>query len=244
MISSNRIALNDRFLTVYDMLVERGEIIKSDRSGKGIGDFAKIIMGKRSYGHIIKAYLNVNNKRCIQYEEASRLCEAYGVNKDYLLEGLGKPFGNTQTSLVTLESTTVKTNVTLYSTEAFASDQLDADSFVVEHQQQYRVPGLDGDDYVAFPVKGNSMEPHINNGDIVICKQVESLREIKQNQIYAISSDGKVWIKYIQQLPFPKGSLNKLNLISANHLEHAPIIHEANTSTKIYKVVSRISNFN
>jgi hypothetical protein len=55
MISSNRIALNGRFLTVYDMLVERGEIIKSDRSGKGIGDFAKIIMGKRSYGHIIKA---------------------------------------------------------------------------------------------------------------------------------------------------------------------------------------------
>jgi hypothetical protein len=74
MITQDRRELNDRFKEVFRILEERGEIIKNDRNGRGLGDFAKRILNNRSYGHIIRAFLNDDDKRCINYEQARRVC--------------------------------------------------------------------------------------------------------------------------------------------------------------------------
>ena len=94
---------------------------------------------------------------------------------------------------------------------------------------------------VAFPIEGHSMEPVIINGDIVVCKEVSSLRDIKDNEIYAVKSNGTLWVKYVQLIQDPKGRITSLKLISANYLEHDPFEEEVNSYTRLYKVIRRIS---
>ena len=93
MIREDRQQLNDRFIKVFKLLEERGDIVLNDRNGKGMGDFADKILGNRAYGHIVRAFLNPNDKRCIDYRHARTLCREYGVNESYMIDGEGSPFG-------------------------------------------------------------------------------------------------------------------------------------------------------
>jgi phage repressor protein C with HTH and peptisase S24 domain len=88
------------------------------------------------------------------------------------------------------------------------------------------------------------MEPVIENGDLVICEVVNDPTRIKENEIYAIKSNGSLWVKYIQKITNNRGKIIGLRLISANHLEHDPFEEEINDGTRIYKVVRRISHIN
>ncbi|MBC6993422.1 helix-turn-helix transcriptional regulator [Neolewinella lacunae] len=240
MITDDRRDLNDRFKEVFRILEERGEIIKNDRNGRGLGDFAKRILSNRSYGHIVRAFLNDDDKRCINYEQARRVCHEYNVNQSYLLEGEGTPFGMELPEPVEVAGSDIPLNIMFTTTEAFAGATIDSDSFVTESTDFFRLPGISGSGYVAFPIKGNSMEPIINNGDIVICKEIEGIQQIKENRIYAVRSNGKIWIKYVQKVSDSKGRIIGLKLISANYLEHDPWIEEVEISTKLYEVVRRV----
>ena len=93
MIGQDRLELNNRFIEVFGLLEERGDIVKNDRSGKGMGDFAEKILGNRAYGHILRAYLNANDKRVSDYRQARILCQEYGVNESYLVDGMANPCG-------------------------------------------------------------------------------------------------------------------------------------------------------
>jgi hypothetical protein len=241
MITQDRRELNDRFKEVFRILEERGEIIKNDRNGRGLGDFAKRILNNRSYGHIIRAFLNDDDKRCINYEQARRVCHEYGVNMAYLLEGEGTPFGMELPEPVEVEGVDVPLNILFTSTEAFAGASVDSDSFVTENNDFFRLPGISGSGYVAFPINGNSMEPVINNGDVVICKEVDGLHQVRENRIYAVRSNGRLWVKYVQKVPNSKGRITGLKLISANYLEHDPWIEEVDKNTRLYEVVRRVS---
>ena len=94
---------------------------------------------------------------------------------------------------------------------------------------------------VAFPIDGNSMEPVIKDGDIVICRDLSNLNEIRDNDIYAVKTDGNLWVKYVKKVKDGQGRIVKLNLISANYLEHDPFEVDVNQYTKLYKVNSRIN---
>ncbi|OAV45326.1 S24 family peptidase [Lewinella sp. 4G2] len=243
MITEDRRELNKRFREVFGILEERGKIIKNDRNGRGLGDFAKKILNNRSYGHIVRAYLNDDDKRCINYEQARRVCNEYGVNHSYLLEGEGTPFGFDLPAPVEPQGSDSPTpNILFTTTEAFAGSPVDNSSFVQETHDFFRIPGLGGGGYVAFPINGNSMEPVINSGDTVICKEIDSINEIKDNRIYAVRSNGKIWIKYVHKI-YDGGNrrVKSLKLISANYLEYDPFVEEVDMSTKLYEVVRRVS---
>lgn len=243
MITQDRRELNDRFREVFRILEDRGEIIKNDRNGRGLGDFAKRILNNRSYGHIIRAYLNSDDKRCINYEQARRVCSEYGVNTSYLLEGEGTPFGMELPKASEVEGDEENKNNILYtSVEAFAGASVDGDSFLREEASFFSMPDLLGNGYVAFPINGNSMEPVINNGDIVICRQIAGVHEIKDNKIYAVRSKGNLWVKYVQPISDKKGRIHSLKLISANYLEHDPWTEEVDKNTRLYEVQRRISD--
>ena len=242
MITRDRRELNERFKVVFQALEDRGEIIKNDRNGRGLGDFAKRILNNRSYGHIVRAYLNNDDKRCINYEQARRVCHEYNVNNAYLLEGVGSPFGQDLPEPVQVAGSDMPLNIVFTTQEAFAGSPIDTDSFSTEINNHFRLPGISGTGYVAFPINGNSMEPVINNGDTVICKEIGGINEIKDNRIYAVRSAGRVWIKYVHKV-FGKNNrrVTALKLISANYLEYDPFVEEVDTSTKLYEVVRRIS---
>lgn len=242
MITEDRRELNDRFKEVFRILEERGEIIKNDRNGRGLGDFAKRILNNRSYGHIVRAFLNDDDKRCINYEQARRVCHEYDVNLAYLLEGDGTPFGRELPEPLEVSGSDVPLNIVFTSTEAFAGATIDSDSFAKEDTDFFRLPGISGPGYVAFPINGNSMEPVINPGDIVICKEIDGIHQLKENRIYAVRSKGSIWIKYVKKIADSKGRVTALKLISANYLEHDPWVEEVDMTTRLYEVVRRVSD--
>ncbi len=241
MIREDRRQLNDRFIKVFRLLEERGDIVKNDRSGKGIGDFAEKILGNRAYGHIVRAYLNEDDKRCIDYQQARIICREYGINESYLIDGIGTPFGFDLPAKHYQEPAVISQGNILFTTvEAFAGTQVDAGGFATEDLEFYSIPGVSGSGLVSFAIKGNSMEPVISNGDIVICREISGAHEIKDNKIYAVKNNGSLWVKYVQRLPDKRGRIARLKLISANHLEHEPFIEEVNEHTRVYQVIRRV----
>jgi len=242
MIGEDRRQLNQRFVRVFQLLEDRGEIIKNDRRGKGMGDFAEKILGNRAYGHIVRAFLNPEDNRCIDYKHARILCEEYGVNESYMFEGVGSPFGMDLPKAKDVPTELLTGNILFTSVEAFAGSTVEADSFAREDLEYFSVPGLSGTGLVAFPIHGNSMEPVIQNGDVVICKEIEGYSDLKENKIYAVRNNGQLWVKYVQTIKDDKGRVRRLKLISANHLEHDPFEEEVNEYTRLYQVIRRISD--
>lgn len=242
MIREDRRQLNDRFIKIFKLLEEKGEIVKNDRGGKGMGDFAEKLLGNRAYGHIIRAFLNPKDKRCIDYRHARTLCQEYGVNENYLIDGIGTPFGFDLPREHSSEDIPASFgNILFTTTEAFAGATVGADAFAKEDYEYFSIPGIGGNGWVAFPINGNSMEPVIQNGDMVICKEISGVHEIRDNKIYAVKNNGQLWVKYVQRVTDSRGRVTHLNMISANHLEHDPFLEEVNEYTRLYQVVRKIS---
>jgi len=241
MIREDRLVLNERFIKVFELLEERGVVVKNDRNGKGMGDFAAKILGNRAYGHIIRAYLNPDDKRVISYTQARTLCREYGVSESYMLDGVGTPFGFDLPETSGIPDVS-HGNILFTSTEAFAGATVTADSFIEEDNSYFSVPGLSGNGLVAFPINGNSMEPVISDNDMVVCRQIESVENLVDNDIYAVKNNGQMWVKYVQKI-YHGSRVTHLKLISANHLEHDPFIEEVSIHTRLYKVIRRISSF-
>lgn len=245
MIREDRIQLNDRFIKVFKLLEERGDIVLNDRNGRGIGDFAERILGNRSYGHIIRAFLNPNDKRVLDYRHARLLCHEYGVNEAYMMDGEGEPFGLEPLTSQNSESGQPGNrsgNILFTSVQAFAGSGVDTSSQPREELGYFNIPGLTGSGLVAFPIEGDSMEPVISDGDIIICRQISGVHEVRENYIYAVKSNGTLWVKYVQPLKDANRRVTKLKMISANYLEFDPFEEEVNEYTRLYVVVRKISN--
>ena len=237
MIREDRIQLNDRFRKVFKVLEERGEIVLNDRSGKGIGDFAEKILGNRAYGHIIRAFLNPDDKRVIDYRHARAVCREYGVNEGYLIDGIGTPFGEEAEKGNYPPVNLRRGNILFTTVQAFAGSGADIGAEVREDHEFFSVPGIGGSGLVAFPIEGESMEPLISDGDTVVCREIGGTYDIKDNAIYAVKNKGTVWIKHVQKISDPRGRVNKLRLISANHLEYQPFEEEVDENTRLYKLI-------
>ena len=243
MIKNDRVELNERFCIAFNMLEERGIIVKNDRGGKGIGDFAERILGNRAYGHLIRGFLNDTNERVISYSQARAFCREFGVNESWMLDGVGSPFGMSAPKANTnVPTSALSQNSIMFTTvSAFAGTSVDTGT-VDEEKSYFSLPDLKGNGLVAFPVNGNSMEPIIQNGDIVVCRELSSLMDVNDNDIYAVKNNGSLWIKYVQKI-LHKNHVSKLKLISANYLEHDPFFEEVNEFTRLYKVIRKITEF-
>jgi hypothetical protein len=250
MIREDRVTLNKRFVAIFKQLEDKGTIVKNDRNGRGVGDVAEKVLGNKSYGHIIRAYLDPMSKRVIDYGQARAFCRAYDINETYMIDGVGQPFDGEATpaakkayEMYTFTENSPKGNILFTTVEAFAGTAVDVGSFSRETNSFFSLPGIGGGTLVAFPINGNSMEPVINNGDVVVCREISSAQEVKDNDIYAVRSNGTVWTKYVQCIKNRAGRVTHLKLISANYLEHDPFVEEVNESTKLFKVIRRISTF-
>ena len=250
MIREDRVTLNKRFVAIFKELEEKGTIVKNDRNGRGVGDVAEKVLGNKSYGHIIRAYLDHTSKRVIDYGQARAFCRAYNISETYMIDGVGQPFDGEATpaakkayEMYTFSENSPKGNILFTTVEAFAGTAVDVGSFSRETNSFFSLPGIGGGTLVAFPINGNSMEPVINNGDVVVCREISSAQEVKDNDIYAVRSNGTVWTKYVQCVKNRSGRVTHLKLISANYLEHDPFVEEVSESTKLFKVIRRISTF-
>ncbi len=244
MIREDRIKLNERFIKVFKQLQSKGDIVLNNRNGKGMGDLAERILGNKAYGHIIRSFLKED--RSIDYHQAKILCEHYGISEQYMLKGIGEPFEVDEyypelVDEIFHEGQQIRSNITYTTVQAFAGSGESAVDTRPEKNLQFSIPGVGGSDLVAFHIEGRSMEPEIQDGDMIICNEIQSLKNIKNNDIYAVKHDGSVWVKYLQIIP-EGNSIKKLKLISTNVLEFDPFMIELNETTRIYKVMRKVSN--
>lgn len=244
MIKDDRIELNTRFVQAFGLLEDRGIIVKNDRSGKGVGDVAEKVLGNKAYGHIIRAFLKTDSKRVIDYGQAKQFCRAYDINESWLLYGVGNAFGFDEpgeTLSFERAGVSLGSNNILFTTiRAFAGTTLGAES--AEDNTYFSIPGVSGTGLVAFQIEGSSMDPVIKHNDVVVCKSVESLSDIRDNEIYAIKSNGNVWVKYVQKIHNNKGRIVRLKMISANYFDNDPFEEDVNETTRLYKVIRKISS--
>ncbi|MFN0035776.1 MAG: helix-turn-helix transcriptional regulator [Saprospiraceae bacterium] len=243
MIKEDRIDLNKRFIQAFKLLEDRGAIVKNDRGGKGVGDVADRVLGNKAYGHIIRAFLNPESKRVIDYGQASSFCRAFDINEAWLLHGIGNPFGFDAPGDALAGERMMGGNggnILFTTVRAFAGATLGAESS--EDNTFFSIPGVSGTGLVAFQIEGNSMDPVIRNSDIVVCKSIENLNDVRDNEIYAVRSNGSVWVKYVKTIPNNRGRVVRLKMISANYFDNDPFEEEVNETTRLYKVVRKISN--
>ncbi len=246
MIGVDRIILNERFIKVFEELEKQGRVIKNDRGGRGMGDFAEKILGNRGYGHIVRAFLNKNDKRVVDYKHIEPLCKHYGVNKEYMLHGTRPMFGKSQPKSVSSSDAEVPMlpsgRILFTSVSALAGSGVDAASSSSEKLSAFTIPGVAGTGLYALEVEGDSMEPLLNDGEIVICEQFDYINQVKDNDVCVVKVDGDVWIKYVQPVKDRAGRIAQLKLISENKLEYDPFSVEVNEGIRIYKVIRRISS--
>ncbi len=235
--SINRKELNRRFKQVYQLLENRGEIVKNSRK-KSKGAFAAKLGTK---GHIIDLFLS--DKRYITYEQAKNLCIAYEINENYLFQGIGQPFD--QQTLPDPEERIAKVlginfspNILFTSIEAFASNTVGVD--LVEENQFFHIPGIQGD-LVAFNINGESMAPTIRAGDMVICAPLENTDEMLDDEVYAVVTNQSVWVKRTQRCLDRYGQWTHIRMISDNAEEFDPFILEVSEIRKLLKVKKRIT---
>ncbi|MCS7035264.1 MAG: S24 family peptidase [Saprospiraceae bacterium] len=243
MIKDDRRKLNERFAEAFRLLEERGDIVKNDRNGKGIGDVAERVLGKRDYGHIISAFLSPHSKRVIDYNQAQAFCRAYGINELWMLYGIGNPFSldnPLSTSLQDSKYSAKRGNIWYTTVPAFAGATVGTEW--PEDGDYFSIPGISssGGRLVAFQIEGNSMDPVIKNGDIIVCREIEQISDIRDNEIYTVRSDGQLWVKYVQKQYNPAGRVTRLKLISANYFDHDPFEIDVNETTRLYKVIRKI----
>ncbi len=249
--------LNKRFKIVFKLLVEKGEIVKSSRE-KGMSSFAEKIMGNKSYGHIIRAYLKDNDPRTITYTQAKRLVKYYGVNRSYMFEGVGAIFDDSESIGGNFDAKEMlagspksddgyfeqnahkhKPNILFSSISAFASSTVDVG--VHEDSERFYIPGMQGQ-HIAFYIKGESMQPTIANGDMVICRSLESNERIIESEIYAVvTNNGNVMVKRVQKVLNKHKQLQGLKLISDNYLEHDPFTISISEVRKLLKVERKLT---
>lgn len=245
MIGGDRITLNERFIKIFDELEKQGKVVKNDRGGRGMGDFADKILGNRGYGHIVRAFLNKDDKRVIDYKHIEPLCKHYNVNKEFMLHGMKPMFGKSyvKSTMSDVAMPLMSTgNITFTSVSALAGSGVDAGSSSSEKLSSFTIPGVAGSGLYALEVEGDSMEPLLNDGEIVICEQVDYLNQIKENEVCVVKAEGDVWIKYVQPIKDRSGRVSQIKLISENKLEYDPFTVSVDEDIRIYKVIRRISS--
>jgi len=234
---SSRQELNRRFIKVYEALVARGEIIKNNRQ-KSKSAFAQKLGTK---GHIIDLYLK--GERQLTYEQGKKLCLEYQVSELYLFQGIGTPFEapnlpDPEERLAMALGISFSPNILFTSVHAFASNTVSVD--LLEENERFSIPGLNGD-LVAFNISGNSMSPTIHAGDMVICKPLEDIDELVDNDIYAVVSNQSVWVKRVQRCFDKNRTWTHVKLISDNFEEFDPFIIEVNEVRKLLQVKRRLT---
>lgn len=237
-VSTERQQLNERFKRVFAQLQEQGEISRNGgKKGLSLTAIAKEILGKKT-GHVITDYLS--DKRTIKYEEAKKFCLLFNVNPQYLIEGEGEPFQNQQVGTSELAPAIAYRNQILYTTaQAFASS---AEEMQTKNDCEYfQIPGLQGE-FIAFSVSGNSMQPTLQDGDIIICRELHKGDTLKDNDIYTVCANNAIMVKRVQQIwDKSRRQVLKLKLISDNYLEYDPRFVDRQEVSKLWKVERKIT---
>ena len=116
-------------------------------------------------------------------------------------------------SLIKIKSEEKESSIPLVPLYAMAG-KFPGESEVKEYDcETYSVPGLKGADFM-IQVKGNSMQPTYNSGDIVACKRINNIQDsyFHWNRVYVLDTDQGPIMKRIK----PGTDQDNITIVSDN----------------------------
>lgn len=230
--------VSERFVLVVNKLI-KDSVVKSARKLSQSLDYLP-----QSLSEVVKG------KRDVPIEVIQRMIARYNVNPLFLFMGEGEIFldQNKQYSFKTLTLVTDKDNeerivhVPMPAQAGYAEELNNIE--MMRDLPSYTLPDItyQTGTFRSFDVRGDSMEPSIDENDILICSYLEpTLWEIsiRDHHVYVIVTRGDVVVKRVVN-----------NLRKHKHLE----LHSDNESYNMYRVMgndiqevwlvrSRISRF-
>ncbi|MBN1949437.1 MAG: helix-turn-helix domain-containing protein [Candidatus Cloacimonetes bacterium] len=170
----------------------------------------------------------IKNKTTPDYNFLNKLAAGFNVNINWLLTGEGAPFYSEQVRNIGdkqyLELPVVAAVSCGSPAEILAAEP--EDYLLVD---THSLPG-DFSDYFAFSASGDSMDPFISHGDIVVVKHEEEW-ERADNRICVIKIDGEVTLKKITI--FSEG---REILLSPFNKEYSPILINEDSCQDVYLI--------
>lgn len=187
----------------------------------------------------------LKGEREITLDLLKKAAEIYNFNPDYLISGYGEPIKSNRESHEPKHEEINKTIVHIPVTaKAGYSDQLNNPVFANE-LKFYSLP-MDyyrHGSFRSFEVEGDSMEPVLNSGEIVVCTKLDDQplwqNNIKTGYVYVVITQNDIVVKRVINLLKDE---NTLQLVSDNN-SYPDIIVQQDDIHEIWLVKMKISPF-
>jgi len=224
--------VNQRFGLIYDELTKSNKI-------KGKSDLADKL---ETYNHVINNVLK--GDRSLTVKQINLLVEHFDINANFVF-GCSEQLYNSDSDEIPNHSLAEKiiqgrNNITLVPDKASAGYALAVDSKeYLEQFKRFSVPGLEGP-LLAFEISGDSMLPHITNGDLVICEALERNQMPRDNGVYVVVTDTVVTKRIRRIKDSDSNQVVGLELLSDNEV-YRPYQVDLEEIRQILKVKARLT---
>jgi plasmid maintenance system antidote protein VapI len=225
--------VNQRFKIVFNELEKTNKI-------KGKSDIASKL---GTYNHVINSILK--GERNITVEQLHKLFELYGISANFMFGFSDDIFLHGFEPIATRQQSERqyglhgRQNIVLVANRAMAGYALAANSpQYLSDFPRFSIPNMEGN-LIAFEISGNSMEPTITHGDIVVCEELERGEPIRDNQVYVVVTDVVV-AKRVQQIK-DASQVRAFSLISDNNF-YKPYEVSPDEIQKILRVKCRLTS--
>ncbi len=233
--------VTERFVECLDILKSKGVIRSYRQFAERLGVHAQSLQSVR------------NLKRNVTIDMIAKAVESYGLNPMYLYTGKGEIFltdaeNNCKVVTVYLDEKGEE-NIVHIPNKAQAGYLNAADKMQLEGDCiQYTLPGMQNrfGTYRSFEVAGDSMNPNIVEGDVVICQYVEPNlwhKIIKNHHVYIVITDEDIVLK---RLMLDEEHTDTIQLISDNkNMEPYTLqFHQIKELWYVEKLIHRFDHYN
>lgn len=146
-----------------------------------------------------------NGNRKISTEKLVKITEMYGINANWLLNGLGTVFHTRKVAATPIHDQSDENFVPLIDQKAHADypKNLNNDEYIKSFRM-YRIPGYEDGNFRMFEVVGDSMEPTLYEKEIIISEYVSNIKKAGDGKIFIVISEDGIVVKrlfvYLQEV--------------------------------------------
>jgi len=186
-------------------------------------------------------------ERAVTLELIRKAAIIYKINPTFLFTGVGNRFMQNEENVVAIavddndEERILHVPVTA---KAGYSEQFN-DTVYLEDLESYSLPGkyFNHGTFRSFEVEGDSMEPVLHPGEIIVCSYVDDRSlwkyNVKSGYVYVVVTERDVFVKRIQNRLKEENTLE----LESDNPDYPPIVLDGNEIKELWIVKMKISPF-
>lgn len=226
-----------RFVECHKKLIEAGKVRSSRHFVMELG------YSPQSWSKVIR------EERDVTVELIRKAIERFSFNPNYIFSGIGDPLNSGDCSagpVLAVAVDEMDEERIIHVPVAAQAGYLDQfnDPVFIKDLPSFSLPGFEfkHSTYRAFDIAGDSMEPSIYQGEMVVCSYVDHdlwVHNIRNDYVYIIVTRGDVVIKRVQNQIREKGSL----LLRSDNSFYEPYEVHVDDIRELWYVKMKISPF-